>query len=172
MVSALDWNVTPANNTTIGGVTAADDMETIKVDDLSRALAAGVKAMALDLGGATATTGAASAFVFTSNGHVTALVNGAELTFKANHTNTGAATLNVDALGVKAIRKVAAGGETALVANDIVNSGHYRVQYNTAANTGAGAWILLNPATLSLGANDAAPLGSTAASFSDLFLAS
>jgi hypothetical protein len=156
MVSALDWSVTPVDNTTIGGVTAADAMETIKVDDLSRALAAGVKSMALDIGGATASTGAANAYLFTSNGYVDALANGARLTFKANHPNTGAATLAVTtqaavALGAKAIRKWTASGEVALGAGDIVSGMTYEVAYNTAANAAAGGWVLLNPTFYSIG---------------------
>ncbi|MCW5697243.1 MAG: hypothetical protein KIS96_11005 [Bauldia sp.] len=174
MVSALDWSVTPASNTVIGGITAADDMETIKVDDLSRALAAGVKAMTLDLGGATASGGAANAYTFAANGHVTALVDGAELAFRANHASTGAATLAVDALGTRAIRKFTAAGEADIAAGDIVAGMHCRVQYNSAANAAAGAWILLDPAIpdFTPGANDARALGSATAAFADLFLAS
>ncbi len=146
MVSALDWDVTAANNTTIGGVPASNAMETIKVDDLSRALAAGVKSMALDIGGATASAGSSSGYTFASNGYVTSLIDGARLSFKANHANTGAATLTVDALTTKAIRKFTVAGEAALTTGDIISGMTCEVAYNTAANAAAGAWILLNPA--------------------------
>ncbi len=147
MVSVLDWSVTPGSNTTIGGVVNGNDMETINVDDLSRAIAAGVKSMALDISGATVTAGTANVQTFDSNGHVTALANGAMVSVKIGSglTNTAATTLNVESLGAKAVVKFTTAGETALAGGELVALGHYTLQYNTALNGAAGAWVLLNP---------------------------
>lgn len=146
MVSALGFDVTPANNTTIGTVAAANDMETIKVDDLSRELAASIKSLILDIGGATSTAGSVSAYTITSNGFATSLLAGAMMAFRAHTTNTGAATLNVSALGAKALVRHNTSGETALTGGELVTGGHYLAQYDTAASAAAGAWTLLNPA--------------------------
>lgn len=177
MVSVLDWSVTPGSNTTLGGEAVSNTMATAKLDDIDRIEAAGVKSMALDLAGATASGGSGNGYTFTSNGHIRALANGAEFTFKANHSCTGASTMVVtpsgeSALASKAIRKFIASGEAALVTGDIIENGHYRVQYNEAANSAAGAWILLNPtARTSPNSNDGAALGASDLAFSDLFLA-
>ena len=171
------------------------------------------------------TTGATNAYVLATRQTVPSLVTGVQLAFRASFANTGAATLNVDSLGAKSIRKFAslnsnvtqtgtyaragstvtvtitshgyvtgqsviltfttgaatngtyvvtvtnantftvtdaasgttsgnvssvgpfllAPSESALSANDIVLNGHYTVRYDTAANSGSGAWVLLNP---------------------------
>jgi hypothetical protein len=91
-------------------------------------------------------TAAGSANVLTLNvaPSLTAYTTGLRLTFKGASANTSAATLNVDAVGAKAIRKR---GDAALVANDILANGIYSVVYDAAANSAAGAWILENPST-------------------------
>lgn len=50
--------------------------------------------------------------------------------FKASATNSGAATINVNSLGVKNIYKVASGSIVALAAGDIVNGGMYELMYD------------------------------------------
>lgn len=50
--------------------------------------------------------------------------------FKAAATNTGAATINVDGLGVKNIYKISGGTIGALVAGDIINGGMYEIAYD------------------------------------------
>ena len=144
-VSALGFDVTPANNTTVGSVAAANDMETIKVDDLSRELAAAIKSLVLDIGGATSTAGSVSAYTITSNGFATSLLAGAMMAFRAHTTNTGTATLNVSGLGAKSLVRFTTAGEIPLAGGELVSTGQYIAQYNTALSSGAGAWALLNP---------------------------
>jgi microcystin-dependent protein len=68
------------------------------------------------------------------------------LTVRANHTNPGGATLNLNSIGAKKLRLfTAAAGEGALAAGQIQSGGVYQLEYNTAADSGAGAWIVLNP---------------------------
>lgn len=55
---------------------------------------------------------------------------GLELTFKANTANTGAATLNVNSLGAKAIKKFCNGAISDLENNDIVAGLPVRVSYD------------------------------------------
>lgn len=83
--------------------------------------------------------GSANAYTLTYAGAPTAYSKGVQYAFWANHTNTGAATLNINALGAKAI---VTNNGTALTAGQIVSGtvvivyydgASFRVQ-NTAAN--------------------------------------
>lgn len=77
--------------------------------------------------GATATTGSANAYVLTSTLALTAYVTGQQFWIRANFTNSGACTINVDGLGAKNLTKL---GATALVANEIVSGRVYHVSYD------------------------------------------
>ena len=65
-----------------------------------------------------AATGSANAYAVALDPAASALTAGLWCAFKANHTNTGAATLNVNSLGAVALRKQT---DTALEAGDIRN---------------------------------------------------
>lgn len=104
-----------------------------------------------DLSGALSAGGSANALTLTVSNKSTALADGLVLHFVASSANTGAATLAVTngsgtALGSKALRKVTQAGEAALAAGDIIAAMHCIVEYDASANSGAGAWVLLNPA--------------------------
>src|SRR5690606_12051907 len=87
----------------------------------------------------------------TANSAFSAYASGMVLAFKAANTNTGAATLNINGVGAKAIRKVTS-AEEALVAGDIAADGVYVVRYDATANSAAGAWILTSPSLPSISA--------------------
>lgn len=80
--------------------------------------------------GVTATTGAANAYVLTTGLSLAALVNGQGFWVKWNHTNSGAATLNLDTLGATALRR--RDGATALSANDLASGTYDYVVYDSA----------------------------------------
>lgn len=61
-----------------------------------------------------------------------AYYNGQRFAFKANTTNTGSVTLNVNALGAKTIKKIVNGTATNLAAGDMVSGAFVEVTYNTA----------------------------------------
>lgn len=69
-------------------------------------------------------------------------------TFEATGNNTGQATLGVSGLGLKAIRKMVGGADVALSAGDMLDGNRYILSYDKDANSGAGAWILVNPSTI------------------------
>lgn len=73
-------------------------------------------------------TGTANTYAIAPNPAITAYAAGQTITFKAIHTNTGASTLNVNALGAKNILKD--GGQFALAAGDIKNGGIFMVEYD------------------------------------------
>jgi hypothetical protein len=58
----------------------------------------------------------------------TAYRTGTTFTFKANHTNTGNATLNVDGLGARELRKL--GGTSQLLADEIITGQMVTVVYD------------------------------------------
>lgn len=77
--------------------------------------------------GAITTTGSANAYVLTTGLSLAAYVAGQSFFIKANFTNSGAATINVDTLGAKDIRK---NGTTALASGDIVSGNIYIISYD------------------------------------------
>lgn len=69
-------------------------------------------------------TGSSNAYVLTYPVSPGSLGTGQSWAFKANFTNTGPSTAQINALGAKAIKKLVAGVKTDLASGDIV-SGHY-----------------------------------------------
>ena len=88
--------------------------------------------------------GSANALTLTPNVPLTSYANGAKATFTAASNNSAAATLNVSGVGAKAIRTIAGGTDIALVAGNLQAGRKYEVVYSSTANSGAGAWILVN----------------------------
>ena len=99
------------------------------VNNSARAMLAAWRAFLTMSLGAVATGGSSNAYTYTSPGSFTlsAYVTGVRVTFNANHSNSGAATLNVDGLGAKSITK---NGTTAVATGDIVSGRVYEVVYD------------------------------------------
>jgi len=72
-------------------------------------------------------TGSANGYVLTYSGAPTAYSKGIRYAFWANHTNTGAATLNINGLGARSILQH---DGTALLADQIVNGRTVAVEYD------------------------------------------
>lgn len=138
------WSPTASSNANAdSGIGWAEGMLPGGVNNSARAMMAALAKMRDDQGGKLVTTGSSNAYVLTTASGVPALADGVKLAFIASFSNTGSATLNVDTLGAKAIRK---GADAALVSGDIVQNAAYVVVYDASANSAAGAWLLLNPA--------------------------
>lgn len=73
-------------------------------------------------------TGTANAYAIAPSPAITAYTVGQQFSFKALNANTTASTLNVNALGVKTIKK--SGGALDLVANDIIVGSIVVVEYD------------------------------------------
>lgn len=73
-------------------------------------------------------TGAADAYAITPVPAIAAYTTGQIFSFKSTHTNTTTSTLNVNALGVKTIKKL--NGATNLAAGDIVSGQIITVEYD------------------------------------------
>ena len=136
-----DLSVTPTNNTDLLGQNSTGAADSNTIDTIIQNLT-GILARAYgDQGGLGTVGGSANAITLTSLSTYQSLASGMQIAFKASAANTGAATLNLDGLGVKKIRRK---GDTALVAGDIAANGRYLLQYDAAYDTAAGAWVLLN----------------------------
>jgi hypothetical protein len=91
-------------------------------------------------------SGIANAYIIAPTPAITALTSGAWAWFVTANPNTGASTINVSGLGVKALDKK---GATALVAGDILASpAAYLIVYDGTE------WQLVNASTSSGGANN------------------
>lgn len=84
--------------------------------------------------------GTGTAYTLTCVPTVSALVNGTRVAFRAHAANTGAATLAVDGLTAKSIRK---SGNTALAANDILANSAVELVYDSVLDV----WLMLAPVT-------------------------
>jgi microcystin-dependent protein len=115
------------------------------VNNSARALMAGVARLIADLNGTLTTGGTAGSYTVTSNSAHTSLTNGILVTAKASATNTAGATLNLNTFGAKSIRVMSTGAEAAIAAGRMISGGTYQFRYDTAANSAAGGWMLLNP---------------------------
>lgn len=136
----------PANNTDLGGINIAQNaMLMSSINDAFREQSAQNADFYDDLGGTGTVGGTADAITLTSA--MPALATGNIINFFAGADNTGAATINVNGLGAKAIRKISSGSDVALAAGDLLNGKFHHLVYDAAANSAAGAWILDNPAT-------------------------
>lgn len=112
------------------------------VNNSARQLSALIAQAVADVGGTLTAGGTANALTVTANSDFTAYADGRIIAFKASADNSAAATLNVNAVGAKAIRKMTSAGEGALASGDIKNGYTYVVRYSSTANSAAGAWLV------------------------------
>lgn len=144
-----DLDLTFSNNTDALGQSTAGSANVSTIDTIFQKVLTLLALFYDEIGGTGTVGGTADAITLATNGTYVfqALASGLITAFKASGDNTGAATINVDSLGAKAIRRQ---GDSALSAGDIVADGIYLLRYDTAYNSSAGAWVLLNP-TVSAG---------------------
>lgn len=90
-----------------------------------------------------ASGGSSNAYTLTPSPAAGTYDNGDILVWQANHSNSGASTVNVSSLGAKNIRK--GDGTAAVASGDIVQSNWYWMVYDTSVD----AFILLNPSSSS-----------------------
>lgn len=153
------WSTTAADNDDAdSAINWAEGQLPSTVNDSARGMMAAQAGWLKDNNATLATGGTGSAYTVTSNIAISALATGLRLTLKASATNSAGATLNVTpsggaAFGAKSIRVLASTGERATVAGEIQNTGHYMFEYDTALNSAAGGWALLNPTPIPTGAS-------------------
>ncbi|RWO54151.1 hypothetical protein [Mesorhizobium sp.] len=144
--SIYDWSLIAANNATAdSAINWAEGQAPSTVNGSARQMMARNTELLGDIGGALTAGGSADALTITANSGFTTYANGQVLALKIATDNTGAATLNVNGIGAKAIRKMVTAGESALAGAELQAGGIYILMYQSALNAAAGAWLLLNP---------------------------
>jgi hypothetical protein len=141
-----DLSVTPASNLNFLGQNIRGTALANTIDTMFQNLAAMLATQYDELGGTGTVGGTANAITLTTSASYpfSALADGMLVAFKATADNTGATTIDVDSLGAKAIRLQ---GDTACSGGEIKNKGTYLLKYDSAYNSSAGAWVLLNSGT-------------------------
>lgn len=146
MPTIHDWSSSASSNANADSdITWAEGQDPGTVNDSARMMMKRVKDFVTDIGGGIATGGTANAITLTAGSAIAAYANGRVLAFIASNTNTGATTLSVNSIGAKAVMKATGSGAGALNGAEIQSGCIYSVQYNTSLNSGAGAWLLINP---------------------------
>lgn len=140
MAGIDDYSITAASNTAINGIAISNSTFPNQVDDIARQQMADTRRAFNDIG-AKATSSGTNTITLTTETVYAANADGTRVTFIAGGTNTGAATLAVDAAAAKAVVKL---GGTALSGGEIIIGQPVDVVYD--ASQGAGSWMLLNPA--------------------------
>ncbi|OES45800.1 hypothetical protein [Domibacillus iocasae] len=127
----------PAGNTAIEQAQLIDKRKMMKsLDNLDQEVTTHLADYVKHPGTAT-TINTGNEYAITLDPAPTAYTNRMGIVITVNADSTGAATLNVNGLGAKAIKKANGNDVTNLKANGI-----YTVRYNSAVNAGAGAFIL------------------------------
>jgi len=87
-------------------------------------------------------SGVADAYVLSRTGTLVqpdTYVDGMRITFVTANANTGPATANMSAIGVKNIKRP---DDTALIGGEIIANERVELIYSTAAESGTGAWLM------------------------------
>lgn len=145
MVDVVNISVastTPGTNETLSGTSILGTGLVSTADDSFRNTWALIAKFYDDFGGVNTVGGTANAVTITTPTTYTALATGMRVRFVAGSTNTAATTLNLDAIGAKAVRKISGGTDVALAGGEIQAGEQYDIVYSTAANAAAGGWML------------------------------
>lgn len=155
--SIYTFDPTAINNSSLDSIPyGPNQLYHNKIDDLFRAYAAKLAQFVDDLGAANTVAGTADAITVTLASGITAYATGQLFRFIAGAANTGAATMNVNSIGAKAIRKISGGTDVALSAGDIAAGETYLVIYRASANAAAGAWVIIGGAAVAAATTSAA----------------
>ena len=100
-----DYDLTAGNNTDVDGVSIAEGTAPSNINDAIREIMAHQAELHADTRGGLSSTGTPNAYALTTNETISAYAAGCTFTFVANFTNTGSATLNIDAVGALTIKK-------------------------------------------------------------------
>jgi len=131
MSNVSQYSTSAASNNDAAPDGFPEGMAPSGVNDAARELMAALARFYQDIGGTLVSTGSSNAYVVTSNSSHAALADIGLLVFRANHANTGAATLAVDGLTAKDIVKGASG---ALDSGDIAANQIVMVRYNATTD--------------------------------------
>ncbi|MER9755406.1 hypothetical protein NKJ46_18450 [Mesorhizobium sp. M0166] len=146
MSSIWDWSKVAASNATAdSAVNWQEGQLPSTVNGSARQMMARQAEFLGDIGGALTAGGSANVLTVSANSAFTAYADGLILALRGATDNTSAASINVNGIGAKSIRKVTVSGDSALSGAEIQADGIYLLMYSSALNASAGGWQLLNP---------------------------
>lgn len=156
MSEIKSWTVSAAGNNSASPDGFPEGMAPSGVNDSAREVMAAIARYRSDTDGVANSTGSTNAYALASATTYTAYAQGDRFCFKANFANTGAATLNVDSVGAKTIKR-ADGSD--LLANDIPSGAVVDVVYDgtnfqIVSNIAAVPYRNVNSLTASPTVND------------------
>ena len=127
MANLNDWDISATNNGDAAPDGWPEGMNYSDVNNVGRENMAVVARYFKDINGSLATTGAANTYAVTLNAGYSAYFDGMVFSAQVNVANTGASTINVNALGAKAIVN---GSGSALVSGDLIAGQVYVFSYD------------------------------------------
>jgi microcystin-dependent protein len=129
-ISSSSYSETDALNSAPSPAGFPEGMNMSGLNDSSRSVMAAIKRFWGRSQGRYASTGSANAYLLAPDLPLAAYVVGERYSFRASFVNSGAATLNISALGAKPIKKVAASGKVNVAAGDIQSGQPVTVEYD------------------------------------------
>ena len=127
-MSTIDnWSTTAASNNASSPNGFPEGMAPSGVNDSAREVMAAVAKWYQDQQGSLTTGGSASAYTLTTNGDYAALSDLPLLVFEVHAANSASATLNVDGLGAKGLKK---SNDVSLAASDLAENQRCLAVYN------------------------------------------
>lgn len=133
------WDTVAANNDDADAtINWAESQAPSTVNNSARAMMAALAAWLKDISGAQTAGGTADALTLTTVSGIGSHTSPRMLTFEASATNTGAATITIDGLASRDIKR---NDGSALQAGDVTTGGIYMIAYES----GIDDYLLLNP---------------------------
>lgn len=131
-MSSSNWSEVDANNTAAAPNGWASGTFPNQVEGIGQATMGALKRWWDRMNGTVTSTGSSNAYVYTPSNvsYPASIVTGEEFTFKANFTNTSAATLAINGLTAKSIFKQTTSGPAALSGGEIQSGQLVKVQYD------------------------------------------
>lgn len=127
MSEVKSWSATAASNNSASPDGFPEGMAPSGVNDSAREVMAALARYRADTDGVNTSAGSSNAYTLAASTTYAAYAQGDRFCFKSNFANTGAATLNVDSVGAKTIKKM---DGTDLKANDIPSGAIVDVVYD------------------------------------------
>ncbi|WP_273792138.1 phage tail protein [Brucella anthropi] len=146
MSSIYDWSLQAANNANADDIINwVEGQPPSTVNNSARAMMQRIKEFITDIGGAATVQGTPNVLSVFAKSPFNKYVDGIRINLRAIGTNTGAATLNVNAVGSKSIYCIGLAGVAPVGAGQIQAGGVYDFVYCSALADNAGGWFMLNP---------------------------
>jgi hypothetical protein len=129
-ISQSSWAESDAGNTAAPPNGWPENQAPSTVNDCARMMMGAIKRFWSRINPVAASGGAANAYTLTPSVALAAYVTGEVYSFRANHTNSGAATLNISGLGAKAIKKHTLAGKADVASGELQSGQPVQVCYD------------------------------------------